>query len=71
LITSKTPALEDSEAIKVQIEEATQYVSLDQLCLSPQCVFSSTEEGNLLTEGEQWEKLRHVARITAEVWEEN
>ena len=71
LITSKTPELEDSEAIRKQIEEATQYVNLDQLCLSPQCGFASTEEGNLLTEEEQWEKLRHVARIAEDVWEEN
>ncbi|MUV37859.1 5-methyltetrahydropteroyltriglutamate--homocysteine S-methyltransferase [Lentibacillus sp. JNUCC-1] len=70
LITSKTPELEEPAEIKARIEEATQYVNKDQLCLSPQCGFASTEEGNLLTEEEQWEKLRHVVRIAGGVWAE-
>ena len=49
LITSKTPALEDKELIKQRIKEAQQYISLDQICLSPQCGSASTEEGNQLT----------------------
>lgn len=68
LVTSKTPELEDKEDIKQRIEEATQYVNKDQLCLSPQCGFASTEEGNTLTEEEQWNKLRHVCTIAKEAW---
>lgn len=68
LITSKHGELEDKDAVKRRIEEASQYVSLDQLCLSPQCGFASTEEGNLITEEQQWAKLRHVVDIADEVW---
>ncbi|MFB4165104.1 5-methyltetrahydropteroyltriglutamate--homocysteine S-methyltransferase [Alteribacillus sp. JSM 102045] len=68
LITSKSGALEDTEEVKRRIEEASQYVPLNQLNLSPQCGFASTEEGNLLTEEEQWAKLRHVTEIAAAVW---
>lgn len=68
LITSKFPALEDKEAIKARIHEATQYVPLEHLCLSPQCGFSSTEEGNLLTEEQEWAKVRLVRDIAREVW---
>jgi len=68
LITSKHGALEDKDEVKRRIDEATRYVPLDQLCLSPQCGFASTEEGNLLTEDEQWAKLRHVVEIAHEVW---
>lgn len=68
LITSKHGELEDKDAVKRRIEEASQYVSLDQLCLSPQCGFASTEEGNLITEEQQWAKLRHVVDIAGEVW---
>jgi methionine synthase II (cobalamin-independent) len=68
LITSKSGALENKDDIKRRIEEATKYVALDQLCLSPQCGFASTEEGNVLTEGEQWAKLRLVVEIADEVW---
>ncbi len=68
LITSKSGALEKKDDIKRRIEEATKYVSLDQLCLSPQCGFASTEEGNVLTEDEQWAKLRLVVEIADEVW---
>lgn len=68
LITSKTGALEDADTIKRRIGEATRYVPLDQLCLSPQCGFASTEEGNVLTEDEQWAKLGHVLAIADAVW---
>ncbi len=68
LITSKSGALEKKDDIKRRIEEASKYVALDQLCLSPQCGFASTEEGNVLTEGEQWAKLRLVVEIADEVW---
>lgn len=68
LITSKFPELEDKEAIKARIHEATQYVPLERLCLSPQCGFSSTEEGNLLTEEQEWAKVRLVRDIAREVW---
>ena len=60
LITSKTGRLEPRDDIKKRIEEATKFVALDQLCLSPQCGFASTEEGNVLAEDEQWAKLRMI-----------
>lgn len=68
LITTKTPELEDKEAIKARIQEATQFVPLEQLCLSPQCGFSSTHEGNKVTEEDQWAKLRLVIETAKEVW---
>ena len=68
LVTSKSGALENKDDIKRRIDEATKYVALDQLCLSPQCGFASTEEGNVLTEDEQWAKLRLVVEIAEEVW---
>ncbi len=68
LVTSKSGKLEQKDAIKRRIDEATKYVSLDQLCLSPQCGFASTEEGNILAENEQWAKLRLVVEIAEEVW---
>jgi 5-methyltetrahydropteroyltriglutamate--homocysteine methyltransferase len=68
LVTTKTGQLEQRDAIKRRIEEAAKYVSLDQLCLSPQCGFASTEEGNVLAEDEQWAKLRMIVEIADEVW---
>jgi 5-methyltetrahydropteroyltriglutamate--homocysteine methyltransferase len=68
LITTKTGTLEKKEDIKRRIGEAEKYVALDQLCLSPQCGFASTEEGNILAEDEQWTKLRLVTQIANEVW---
>ena len=62
LVTSKTGDLEDRGAIEERIEEATKYAPLDQFCLSPQCGFASTEEGNILTEEAQWKKLAHDRR---------
>jgi 5-methyltetrahydropteroyltriglutamate--homocysteine methyltransferase len=68
LISSKLPALEPKDAIKRRIDEATRYVDLDRLHLSPQCGFASTEEGNEMSEDEQWRKLAHVVEIAGEVW---
>ena len=68
LVTTKTGRLEAKDAIKRRIEEAAKYISLDQLCLSPQCGFASTEEGNALAEDEQWAKLRMIVEIAEEVW---
>ena len=68
LITSKFAQLEDKEEIKKRIQEAEQYVKKEQLCLSPQCGFSSTEEGNIMTEDEQWAKVKLVKKIAEEVW---
>ena len=70
LVTSKDPELEDKTEIKERIKEAAQYVALDQLCLSPQCGFSSTEEGNKLTEQEQWAKLALIKEIAEKVWKD-
>ncbi|CUX21608.1 5-methyltetrahydropteroyltriglutamate--homocysteine S-methyltransferase [Clostridium sp. C105KSO13] len=68
LITTKSPVLEDKEAIIKRIRQAEQYMPLDRLCLSPQCGFASTEEGNKLTEEEQWAKLKLVKEIVQEIW---
>jgi 5-methyltetrahydropteroyltriglutamate--homocysteine methyltransferase len=68
LVTSKSGRLEPKDDIKRRIDEATKYVALDQLCLSPQCGFASTEEGNVLAEEEQWAKLRMIVELADEVW---
>ena len=68
LVTSKSGRLEPRADIKKRIEEATKFVALDQLCLSPQCGFASTEEGNVLAEDEQWAKLRMIVELANEVW---
>ena len=68
LITSKSGELEDKEAIIKRIHEAAQFHPLDKLCLSPQCGFASTEEGNILTEEQQWKKVALVKEIATEVW---
>ena len=68
LITSKTGDLEDKTAVIERIKEATQFVDINQLCLSPQCGFASTEEGNILTEQAQWAKLDLIKEISDEVW---
>ena len=68
LVTSKFGELESKDVIKKRIDEASRFVDLNQLCLSPQCGFASTEEGNLLTEEQQWSKLQHVVDISKEVW---
>ena len=68
LVTSKTGALESKDAVKRRIEQATKFIALDQLCLSPQCGFASTEEGNVLAEDEQWAKLRMIVELAEEKW---
>jgi len=68
LVTTKKPALEDKDFLKRRIEEASQYVDVDQLCISPQCGFSSTEEGNKLTIDDQKAKLQLVVEVADEVW---
>jgi 5-methyltetrahydropteroyltriglutamate--homocysteine methyltransferase len=68
LVTTKTGALESKDAIKRRIEEAAKFTDLDQLCLSPQCGFASTEEGNILAEEEEWAKLRMIGDVAREVW---
>lgn len=68
IVTSKTGALESSEYLQRRIEDAAKFVDLDQLCLSPQCGFASTEEGNSLTEDEQWGKLARIVEVAAKMW---
>jgi len=68
LVTSKTGTLETRDALLRRIEEASKFAPLDQLCLSPQCGFASTEEGNTLAEEEQWAKLKLVVDVAKEVW---
>jgi 5-methyltetrahydropteroyltriglutamate--homocysteine methyltransferase len=68
LVTTKRGDLEDKDALKRRIEEATRYVDLDQLCLSPQCGFSSTVEGNALSIEQQADKLRLIVETADEVW---
>jgi 5-methyltetrahydropteroyltriglutamate--homocysteine methyltransferase len=68
LVTTKRGELESKDALKRRIDEAARYVPLDQLCLSPQCGFSSTVEGNKLTPADQAAKLRLIVETAAEVW---
>jgi 5-methyltetrahydropteroyltriglutamate--homocysteine methyltransferase len=68
LITSKSGTLERKEDVRRRIEEATKFAPLEQFCLSPQCGFASTEEGNVLTEQQQWAKLREIVELADEVW---
>ena len=68
LVSSKTGALEDKSFLKRQIAAAAKYVPIENLCLSPQCGFSSTHHGNRLTEDEQWRKLERVVEVAKEVW---
>ena len=68
LVTTKKPELEAKDAVVRRIREASQYVPLERLCLSPQCGFASTEEGNKLSEEEEWNKLRLIKEISEEVW---
>jgi 5-methyltetrahydropteroyltriglutamate--homocysteine methyltransferase len=70
LVTSKAGALESVEELERRIADAAKYVPLDQLCLSPQCGFASTEEGNSLTEEEQWAKLARIVEVARRVWGE-
>ena len=68
LVTTKRGELESPDVLKRRIDEAARYVPLDQLCLSPQCGFSSTVEGNTLAEEQQWAKLRLIVEVAEEVW---
>ncbi len=68
LISSKTPKLEDTNQVIARISEAARYVPMENLALSPQCGFASTMEGNLLTEEDQWAKLRLVVSIVRQIW---
>ena len=68
LVSSKRPQLEDSAALARRIDEAARYIPLERLALSPQCGFASTAEGNLLTEDEQWAKLKLVVDTARQVW---
>jgi 5-methyltetrahydropteroyltriglutamate--homocysteine methyltransferase len=68
LVTSKTGTLESKDEIKRRIDEATKYAPIEQLCVSPQCGFASTEEGNALGEEQQWAKLAMIVEIAREVW---
>jgi 5-methyltetrahydropteroyltriglutamate--homocysteine methyltransferase len=68
LVTSKSGKLESRDAIRRRIDEAAKFVDIDQLCLSPQCGFASTEEGNTLAEDEEWAKLRMIVEIAEDVW---
>lgn len=68
LVTTKRPALESKDDLKRRIDEAARYVPLEQLCLSPQCGYSSTVEGNELTEDEERAKLALIVETAAEVW---
>ncbi len=68
LVTTKRGELESKDGLKRRLEEASRYVDLDQLCLSPQCGFSSTKEGNDLSQEQQWAKLRLIVETAEEVW---
>ena len=68
VITSKSGTLESKDVVKRRIDEAAKFAPLDQLALSPQCGFASTEEGNVLTEAQQWAKMREVVEVAEEIW---
>ena len=70
VFTSKNGELEDKESIKARVAEAAQYVPLEQLCISPQCGFASTHHGNILTEQQQWDKLRYIVEVSEEIFGE-
>src|SRR5688572_8544031 len=68
LVSSKVPTLEPVAGISRRIDEAARYVPLDRLCLSPQCGFASTVDGNQLTEADQWAKMTRILEVAREVW---
>jgi len=70
LFSSKSGELEDKNTIINRIKEATRYIPINRLCISPQCGFASTEEGNILSEEQQWNKLRFIKEIADEIWRE-
>jgi len=69
IVSSKTGVLEEQSFLKRRIDEAAKFVPLENLCLSPQCGFSSTHHGNQLTQDEQWQKLERVVQTAKEVWQ--
>ena len=70
LVTSKSGDMESRDVLKARIAEAAKFADIDQLALSPQCGFSSTEEGNVLTEDDQWRKLETIVEVAHEIWGE-
>jgi len=70
LVTTKVGALESKDDLKRRIDEASKFVPLENLCLSPQCGFSSTHHGNALSIDDQWRKLERVVEVAGEVWRE-
>ena len=68
LVTTKVGQIEDKAQIRRRIDEAAKFVPLENLCLSPQCGFSSTHHGNALSQAEQWRKLEFVVELAREVW---
>jgi 5-methyltetrahydropteroyltriglutamate--homocysteine methyltransferase len=68
IMTSKTGELESKDSLKRRLDEASKFLPLEQLAISPQCGFASTEEGNLLTEDQQWRKLELCVTVAYEVW---
>src|ERR1700746_708183 len=70
LITTKRPELESADALKRRVEEASRFIDLDQLCISPQCGFASCEEGNLLSEDDQFAKLKLAVDTAHDIWGE-
>lgn len=67
-MTTKNGELENPDGVKARLQEAAQYVDHAQICLSPQCGFASTEEGNSLTEAQQWNKIKLITEIAQQVW---
>ena len=68
IMTSKNPILETKEKLKRRIDAAAKYIPLEQICISPQCGFASTKEGNKLSEENQWRKLERLVEVADEVW---
>jgi 5-methyltetrahydropteroyltriglutamate--homocysteine methyltransferase len=68
LVSTKRPVLEKKDELKRRIEQASKYVALADLCISPQCGFASSHHGNLLSEDDQWRKLALVVEVAREVW---
>jgi 5-methyltetrahydropteroyltriglutamate--homocysteine methyltransferase len=70
LVSSKIPELESADQLKRRIDQASRYIPLEQLALSPQCGFSSNIVGNLITEDDQWRKLELIQQVAADVWKD-
>jgi 5-methyltetrahydropteroyltriglutamate--homocysteine methyltransferase len=68
IVTSKAGEVETADYLKRRIDDAAKFIDVEQLCLSPQCGFASTEEGNALTEDQQWAKLSRIVEVAADVW---